>query len=302
MKQTYRIGIDSGGTKIKATIYNSAGSALLTATSGPGNLLSDPTGTMKNMQDIMDQLDVFKNTSNSCQAILIGLAGMSAAAEQAKTLTELKLRFKSHFNCSNIGIVSDAQLGLMNGLANQDGFLVIAGTGSICYGRQNGIYLRSGGWGSYLGDEGGAYQIAQSAIRTGLIAFDHGMDSDILAAAFTFFKVDDVSKLVSIFYRSARTQIAKFALVVAHLADHGSQEAKQILWKQGDALGKSLTTLFNRYQKEGGIASYKIACSGSVLQHNAVVRQAMLGRLSNQYPEIQAHVVTRSNTAGVLYF
>jgi N-acetylglucosamine kinase-like BadF-type ATPase len=46
------------------------------------------------------------------------------------------------------------------------GVLVIAGTGSICYGRnRNGLEARSGGWGPLFGDQGSAYAIGVDGLR-----------------------------------------------------------------------------------------------------------------------------------------
>ena len=49
--------------------------------------------------------------------------------------------------------------------ANQ-AIIVIAGTGSMVFGRNTaGVTARAGGWGYIFGDEGGAFDLVRQALR-----------------------------------------------------------------------------------------------------------------------------------------
>eukprot|EP01052_Picozoa_sp_SAG31_P020956 SAG31_NODE_1598_length_7798_cov_7.682167_2_plen_603_part_00 len=56
-----------------------------------------------------------------------------------------------------------------------EAMIVIAGTGSCCYGRRgsDGVEVRGGGWGSKLGDEGSGFAIGSVAIRYATTLVDH---------------------------------------------------------------------------------------------------------------------------------
>jgi N-acetylglucosamine kinase len=63
-------------------------------------------------------------------------------------------------------ITHDAHIALVGATGGEPGIIVIAGTGSIAYGRNNaGKTARAGGWGYVFGDEGGAFDIARQALR-----------------------------------------------------------------------------------------------------------------------------------------
>ena len=62
-------------------------------------------------------------------------------------------------------IVNDALVALTAGAGDGPGIVVICGTGSICYGRNDAAEAaRSGGWGYILGDEGSGYWIGRGAL------------------------------------------------------------------------------------------------------------------------------------------
>src|ERR1700692_472856 len=74
---------------------------------------------------------------------------------------------------SPIDVVGDMQIALDAAFDTGPGVIVIAGTGSIAYGRDPlGTTLRAGGWGFAIGDEGSAHWIGRSAVSAVLRAAD----------------------------------------------------------------------------------------------------------------------------------
>jgi len=63
-------------------------------------------------------------------------------------------------------ITHDAEIALTGATAGAPGIIVIAGTGSIAFGRNaDGRFARAGGWGYIFGDEGGAFDLVRQALR-----------------------------------------------------------------------------------------------------------------------------------------
>ena len=83
-----------------------------------------------------------------------------------------------------IDVVGDMETALVAAFEDGPGVIVIAGTGSIAYGRdKQGRTLRAGGWGFAIGDEGSAHWIGREAVSAVLRASDRGGESPSLAAA-----------------------------------------------------------------------------------------------------------------------
>ena len=71
-------------------------------------------------------------------------------------------------------LTHDAEIALIGATAGQPGIIVIAGTGSIAFGRNAQMQTaRAGGWGYIFGDEGGGFDIAKNALRRAL-QFEEG--------------------------------------------------------------------------------------------------------------------------------
>jgi N-acetylglucosamine kinase-like BadF-type ATPase len=66
-------------------------------------------------------------------------------------------------------VTDDAPIALSGALAGEPGVVVIAGTGSVAFGRNGqGGTARAGGWGYLFGDERGAFWILREALRAAL--------------------------------------------------------------------------------------------------------------------------------------
>ena len=71
-------------------------------------------------------------------------------------------------------ITHDGVIALSGATAGGPGIVTIAGTGSLCFGRNaRGQAARAGGWGYIFGDEGGAFDIVRQALRAAL-RFEEG--------------------------------------------------------------------------------------------------------------------------------
>src|SRR5947209_19543433 len=71
----------------------------------------------------------------------------------------------------SVSVANDAALLLAAGTPEGWGLAVVAGTGSIAWGRDRaGREDRAGGWGYLLGDEGSGYAVAVAALRAVALA------------------------------------------------------------------------------------------------------------------------------------
>jgi N-acetylglucosamine kinase-like BadF-type ATPase len=139
-----------------------------------------------------------------------------------------------------VAVVADVLPVLAAGTPHCVGIAVIAGTGSVAFGRNaDGKTQLCGGWGYLLGDEGSGYYVGQSALWHALNNLERNSASDPLTAAVIgalgASSIMDVTKAI---YTSAdpRATIASLAPIVVEVADKNVAEAEAILDGAGDLL------------------------------------------------------------------
>ncbi|MDR3052078.1 MAG: N-acetylglucosamine kinase [Oscillospiraceae bacterium] len=160
----YIIGIDSGGTKflVKAACGESIVGAYMGAPASHHHL--GLAGMAACAADNIDAcLAQFGGSRADCEAIVCGTTGIDC--QQDKNLVEEAYSALPGFNCP-ITCVNDAEAALYAATGGV-GVVVIAGTGSVAFGRDaSGQTARSGGWPLFLfGDEGSGTWIARHALR-----------------------------------------------------------------------------------------------------------------------------------------
>lgn len=166
----YYLGIDGGQSSTTALIADEFGRVIGRGSAGPCNHVSDDHARERFSQAITDCAEqALKQAGVAGSAVFaaacLGFSGGAADKEAySRELISAK-RFK---------ITHDAEIALTGGTAGEPGIVVIAGTGSMAFGRNaEGRTARAGGWGYVFGDEGGAFDIVRRALRAAL-QFEEG--------------------------------------------------------------------------------------------------------------------------------
>ena len=113
-------------------------------------------------------------------AACFGLAGAGRPDEQQR----IAAWARQQRIAERIRVCGDAEPILAAASPENSGIVLIAGTGSLAWGRnQAGETARCGGWGYLLGDEGSGYAIALAGLHAAMRAADgRGPQTDLLAA------------------------------------------------------------------------------------------------------------------------
>jgi N-acetylglucosamine kinase-like BadF-type ATPase len=155
--------------------------------------------------------------------------------------------------------------------------VVIAGTGSICCGRNSqGKHFCAGGWGPIVGDEGGGSWIARKALQAIARAIDgRGPKTGLASAALSYFKLATPDDLSTAIYAPTMTndRLAGFARAVVRVAEAGDEVAQQILRMTGQELGIAAVAVINRLQMEN--EEFRVAYVGGVYGAGDLVLQPM---------------------------
>jgi len=162
-------------------------------------------------------------------AICVGMAGVDRPGDTEVVRGILERIGRG----ARILIVNDALVALEAGAPEAPGVVLIAGTGSIAYGRDaQGRAARAGGWGYVLGDEGSGYWIGRQALRAVVRETDgRGVPTALTPRALAHFGVGKPQELIREIYAGGvrPSAVASFASEVQAAFDDGDRSAIVIL-------------------------------------------------------------------------
>src|SRR5262252_10079593 len=172
------LGIDAGGTKTDCAVSN--GAERLGQASGPSCKLArvGREQARVNLQEVIRRAcEAARVEAVDAQHVCIGMAGASLpeAVQWAQdTIREI-------IPGATIYVAGDHVIAHRAAFGVSPGVLVISGTGSIAFGRnQAGETARAGGWGPNVSDEGSAFWVGREAVIAALHAYDFGGDNTLL--------------------------------------------------------------------------------------------------------------------------
>lgn len=200
------LGIDGGGTSLKATIVQENGVIRRTILNQGVNLSAvDP----KQLEQVIKELFEWSGDVDLVRAAFSG-----AGSEQRKSL--LREIMAKYFHNSSLQIFTDAEGVLYSCYENEPVVITIAGTGSVVMGVDNlQVVHRAGGWGHLFDDEGGAFSVVCKIIKAALNYRDGiGEFDPIFDELIHFYKVNHIEDLVDL------QRLKNFKEVIASFASH----------------------------------------------------------------------------------
>ncbi len=226
----YFLGIDGGQSSTTALIGDASGRILGTGRAGPCNHVEGPGGREKFAAAVTGSVTTAcRQAGLEADRIRFRAAclGFSGGAEDKEALAREIIR------AERVLVTHDALIALAGATAGAPGVIVIAGTGSIAFGRNGeGKTARAGGWGYVFGDEGGAFDLVRQALRAAL-RFEEGWGPPTLLRAMLLEATATASanELLHRFYTTEfpRPRIAGYAGLVDEAARRGDAIARQIL-------------------------------------------------------------------------
>lgn len=210
----YILGVDGGGTKTTATLYNDKMEVLGHFLGGPMNLQVVSRDKVKEVFENM--LNHFNLEAKSVK-IGVGAAGAGRLEDVEKLKSILKdIGFKKY------SVSSDAHIGLLAIHGKSDGMMIISGTGSIGFAVKDSILYRKGGWGHVLGDEGSGYFIGLSLGKKLFQSFDRdeNFPEKLLQEILKLTNTKDSGEFLKWIYKKDKGEIAKLSSIVLKNIDY----------------------------------------------------------------------------------
>jgi len=154
MKNQLVAGVDLGGTWLRVLALQQNG-RLVRSLKAPALPLSALPPTLRSLWRR------WKVKPRDVAALVLASRGVWTRNERERQARRLAGLARA------IRIISDVEAAYRGALGNQPGILLLAGTGSIALGRTaSGRWVRRGGMGPLLGDEGSAFWIGREYLRS----------------------------------------------------------------------------------------------------------------------------------------
>jgi N-acetylglucosamine kinase len=275
------LGIDAGGTKTVCLLANDEGEVLAEARGGGANLQS--AGELEVEKVLHHVMDIVLAAHDVVPAaICLGIAGVDRP-EDADAVRGIMRRIG--FKARTL-IVNDALIALVAGAGNQAGVVVVAGTGSIAYGKDTaGRAARAGGWGYVLGDEGGGFWIGRLGLSAVVREFDgRGPATRLTELILAQLRLASPTQLIREVYDTTipRHAIAGLAPLVQRAADQGDAVAADILKRAGAELASAATSVIVRLDMRG--EAFPTVLAGGVFRGLPSLAADLTKRLADVAP------------------
>jgi N-acetylglucosamine kinase-like BadF-type ATPase len=294
----YVLGIDAGGTKTVCLLADGAGTIIAEAR-GPGANLhaAGELAVEKVLHEVMES--AIGDRQITPAAVCLGIAGVDRD-DEARTVRAImrRLGHKSH-----TVVVNDALIALVAGAGDAPGVVIIAGTGSIAYGRnREGEAARAGGWGHMIGDEGSGYWIGREALAAVMRAADErGPETRLTADILAHFGISDVSRLPRIVYdrEQPRTAVAALGPLVQRVSELGDAVATRILERAVAELVLAARSVTTRLEMRGEAFTFYLA--GGMFRVVPRLAADLPPKLAEVAPRCQVERLDKEPAAGAVW-
>lgn len=296
------IGIDGGGNKTAICIADADGKILKKAyvealevvgmrMPGKRDLRK---GIVKNVGRTLREIGL---DAADCVAIGVGLAGVESQSE----CENLGRRLFSAGLRSRVIVVNDSVISFFAATSGRPGVVVVAGTGSVTYGRNGlGREVMIGGLGPIIGDEGGGYDIGRKGIIAAIRAEDgRGAATklvDLIKEQYRIGIVRDIQ--YSVYQQELKRGLVSRSVptLVKKAAEAGDHIAAGILRDAGIDLGRYAVAAANRLETQKEM----IVAAGGIFCNYEQVYNSFKNWVSERLPEASISISTRENVEGAV--
>ena len=281
------IGVDGGGSKTRVIVGTADGEELATI-DGPGSAISlkgaEHSATV--IADLVTRAlgEIAQPGAVFPRVLYCGVSGTgreeNARALQA-ALDEKEL-------AEEVIVDSDGLVAYYDAFEDRAGILLVAGTGSIAYGRSpSGTLVRCGGWGPAFGDEGGGGWIGRRAL--GIVAASSDGREPATALLFPILaatQCEDVEDLIQWAAAADARAFASLVPAVLTTAGAGDPRAGALVTLAAEELVLHIRALARQLFSDER-AAVSVALSGGLMQRGSLLRKRLEQRLKSAVPGAQ---------------
>ncbi|MBO2945485.1 ATPase [Paenibacillus sp. F411] len=277
------VGIDGGGTKTAVTVtHQDQNVVVCTFTAGPINYNGgDATAIAASFRDMFHHIKQVCTHLEEIAHLCIGAAGVS----HPDVARYLEQQVRENGYTGPLTITGDQETALYGAHNDMQGIILIAGTGSICFGvNDKGERHRTGGFGHLIDDGGSGYFIGRELLSI-LVQTEDGRKGASIIPALVYKQLgrSTVQEIIGFVYHSSTTkkEIARLAPLMTTACEQGDVLALQLAEQCAARLFELVVPVIERLR----LHESPVAAAGSVLQQSRFVREALERRLAQSYPQ-----------------
>lgn len=162
------VGIDGGGTKCCARIYSASGEILGLGIGGPANAYQSAEQAKESIIGATQQ--ALNEAQLSMQTMKNLVAGAGLAGVNVENVLQQMNNW--HHPFKKMYLTTDVHIACVGAHENNEGAVIIAGTGSCGYSFVNGKTTIIGGHGFPIGDKGSGAWVGFEGVKAVLLALD----------------------------------------------------------------------------------------------------------------------------------
>jgi N-acetylglucosamine kinase-like BadF-type ATPase len=284
------VGIDAGGSKTRAFAVDRDGAVVGRGAGGGANLLSSPDPAGSIAAALTESLGNAKPV-----AVVLSCSGGDRPADREKgraILTQLV------GPAVRIDVTHDAIAALYAGNPAGCGVVLISGTGSIAFGRNDeGDERRAGGWGYLIGDEGSAVWLGLEGLRAAAHHADgRGAGTSITAHVLRELGVQSFMEVIPQLYGRPHPAPAILAAVraVGRAAAEADAIAVSIVQRGAHALARAASVVAAELRLEDG----PVYLAGGAFESLPSLERAVRGELLRMLPRATVEPVSEEPAMG----
>lgn len=277
------VGVDGGGSSTRVYVADERAQVLFKAM-GDGSAVTP--GAEADAADIIGAL--VKNAVIDGEmghllprALVVGVAGVGR--EQQKIALQQELERQEI--AETVVVVTDAEAAMEDAFGEGPGILLIAGTGSIAWGRSPaGAMQRCGGWGPVIGDEGSGAWLGRKALQVIAAAHDgREPETALTGALLTALELDDVTAIIRWASAATPADFATLAPAVLSAAEVGDLRANTVVTMAVEELALHVRALARALFVDER-AAVPIALHGGLLGKGRPMRKRLEHRFKTLVP------------------
>ena len=284
------VGIDAGGSKTRAFAVDREGAVVGRGAGGGANLLSSPDPAGSIAAALTESLGSAKP-----EAVVLSCSGGDRPADREKgraILTQLV------GPAVRIEVTHDAIAALYAGNPAGCGVVLISGTGSIAFGRNDeGDERRAGGWGYLIGDEGSAVWLGLEGLRAAAHHADgRGAGTTITAHVLRELGVRSFMEVIPELYGRPHPAPAILASVraVGRAAAESDAIAVSIVQRGAHSLARAASVVAAELRLEDG----PVYLAGGAFESLPSLGRAVRGELLRMLPRATVEPVSEEPAMG----
>jgi N-acetylglucosamine kinase-like BadF-type ATPase len=285
------IGVDGGGTHLRVALATRLGEVLGVGKAGTGNyhdVGADQVET--NLELALSRAwTASQLPPRQADAIFLGLGSITTDEDRATIRSIVRNISLMPDDC--IGVDHDLHIALMGGLAGAAGIVLIAGTGSSCYGRSDdGRSWLAGGWGHVLDDVGSSYWMGLQAMIAAIREYDGRGEETCLRARIAdtlgLTTMREIMRQVDL-EGMTRSEVAALARLTTQAAFEGDKVACRIVYQGAAELATLVATVSAKLDLANTVNQIPVTVTGGLTNAGAVFMDPLQKAIKARVPQAE---------------